>query len=148
MDWIGLYDGPLPVAEAASWVIRPDCGGVVTFIGTVRDHSEGREGVTFLEYEAYRDQVVPKLAALAAEARRRWPELGRLALLHRLGSMGLGEASVLVAASAPHRGQAFDAARWCIDTLKTTVPIWKRESWSDGSDWAAGASEVRELSDG
>jgi molybdopterin synthase catalytic subunit len=148
MDWVGLDDGPLPVAEATTWAIRPDCGGVVTFIGTVRDHSEGREGVTFLEYEAYHDQVVPKLTALAAEARLRWPGLGRLALLHRLGSMGLGEASVLVAASAPHRDQAFDAARWCIDTLKTTVPIWKRESWSEGSDWATGASEVKALGDG
>ncbi len=148
MDWIGLDDGPLPVAEAASWAIRPDCGGVVTFVGTVRDHSEGRPGVTCLYYEAYREEVEPKLAALGIEARRLWPELGRLALLHRVGLMEVEEASVVVVASAPHRGQAFDAARWCIDTLKTTVPIWKRESWSGGSDWAEGASEVRHVGSG
>lgn len=148
MDWVGLDDGPLPVGEASSWAVRPDCGAVVSFAGTVRDHSDGRLGVSCLEYEAYRDQVAGKLAALAGEARRRWPELGRLVLLHRLGLLELGEVSVVVVVSAPHRAQAFDAARWCIDTLKTTVPIWKRESWSGGSAWAQGASEVEVLGGG
>lgn len=146
-DWIGLTEESLPYAEVARWAIQPDCGGVVTFAGTVRDHSDGRPGVLSLEYEAYADQVEPRLASLAAEARRRWPELGRLVLLHRVGSMGVGEASVVVAASAPHRGEAFDAARWCIDTLKHTVPIWKRETWSGGSDWSASARPVAEVSD-
>lgn len=141
-DWIGLTNEALPFAEVATWAVQADCGGVVTFAGTVRDRSDGRPGVQSLEYEAYRDQVEPRLAALAAEARQRWPELGRLALLHRVGCMVVGETSVVVAASAPHRGEAFDAARWCIDTLKTTVPIWKRETWSGGSGWVAGAQDI------
>lgn len=144
-DWIGLTEEPLPYAEVAQWAVQPDCGGVVTFAGTVRDSSDGRPGVTTLEYEAYRDKVEPRLATLASEARRRWPDLGRLALLHRLGKMGVGEASVVVAASAPHRQEAFEAARWCIDALKQSVPIWKRETWSTGSDWALGAREIAEV---
>lgn len=144
-DWIALTDESLPLAEASTWVFRPTCGGVVIFAGTVRDHSDGRPGVSSLEYEAYRDQVEPRLGALAGAARTRWPGLGRLALLHRVGHMGVGEVSVLVAASAPHRAEAFDAARWCIDTLKSTVPIWKRETWVDGSDWATAASDVGEV---
>ncbi|MGH9130360.1 MAG: molybdenum cofactor biosynthesis protein MoaE [Acidimicrobiales bacterium] len=144
-DWIGLTDEPLPLSEVGSWVVKAGCGGVVTFVGTVRDNSDGRSGVESLEYEAYSGQVESRLAALAADARSLWPGLGRVALLHRVGLMGVGEASVLVAVSAPHRGQAFEAARWCIDTLKSTVPIWKRETWSGGSDWAGGATEIQEV---
>lgn len=144
-DWTGLTDEVLPLAEVSSWVLRPSCGGVVVFAGSVRDHSEGRAEVSNLEYEAYADQVERRLAALAGAARTRWPQLGRLALLHRVGTLGVGEVSVLVAASAPHRAEAFDAARWCIDTLKRTVPIWKRETWADGSDWACAANEVAEV---
>jgi molybdopterin synthase catalytic subunit len=119
-----------------AWAERPECGAVVLFTGTVRDHAEGRPGVSELEYEAYEEEVVPRLVAIAAEARRQWADLGRLAVLHRVGTLAVGETSVLIAVSAPHRGEAFDAARFCIDTLKTTVPIWKRETWDGGSDWA------------
>ena len=98
-----------------------------------------------VEYEAYAEQVEPRLAQLAAEARRRWPSLGRLALLHRTGELAVGECSVVVAASAPHRSEAFEAARWCIDTLKETAPIWKREVWADGSGWGTGARPVNEV---
>jgi molybdopterin synthase catalytic subunit len=115
---------------------------VVLFTGTVRDHAEGRVGVTHLEYEAYETEVVPKLAGVAIEARRRWPELGRLAMLHRVGAVDVGEASVVVVASAPHRSEAFDAARFAIDTLKATAPIWKREFWTDGDAWGLGAQSV------
>ena len=89
--------------------------------------------------------MTPRLAAIAAEARTRWPSLGRLALLHRTGLLGVGEASVLVAASAPHRAEAFDAARFCIDTLKATAPIWKRETWDGGEDWSACAHPVSQV---
>jgi molybdopterin synthase catalytic subunit len=111
----------------------------------VRDHAEGRPGVSELEYEAYEEEVVPRLVAIAAEARRRWPDLGRVAVLHRVGTLAVGETSVLIAASAPHRGEAFDAARFCIDTLKTTVPIWKRETWNGGTDWALCSHPVDEV---
>jgi molybdopterin synthase catalytic subunit len=112
------------------------------FSGTVRDHADGRPGVSSLEYEAYEAHVVPRLAAIAAEARSRWPMLGRLVMLHRTGALAVEESSVVVVASAPHRGEAFDAARYCIDTLKETVPIWKRETWEGGVDWGTCAHEV------
>ena len=134
-DWVGVGTGPLPVEAAWRWAILPGCGGIVTFCGTVRDHSEGRSGVTCLEYEAYVEQVAPRLARVAAAARERWGEIGRLVLLHRVGTLEVGEVSVVVVASTPHRAEAFAAAQFCIDTLKHTVPIWKRETWSGGTDW-------------
>ncbi len=144
-DWVGLSAEPIPVGRAVAWAERPYCGAVVLFTGTVRDHAEGRPGVTALEYEAYEEEVSPRLAAIVAEARRRWPDLGRIAALHRVGLLAVGETSVLIAASAPHRGEAFDAARFCIDTLKATVPIWKRETWEGGSDWALCSHAVEEV---
>ena len=113
------------------------------FLGVVRDHSEGRDGVTGLTYEAYEEEAVAKLAAVADEARRRWPVVDRVALLHRIGDLALSEASVAVVVSSPHRAEAFEAARFCIDTLKETVPIWKREHWEGGSDWGTRAQPVR-----
>lgn len=144
-DWLGLGDEPLPVAAALEWAVRPDCGAAVVFTGTVRDHAEGRDNVTALEYEAYDEEARPRMAAIVAEARRRWPEVGRLVLLHRTGRLAVTETSVVVVASAPHRAEAFAAARWCIDTLKATVPIWKRETWDGGEDWSAGACPVAEV---
>ena len=135
-DWIGVTPAVLPVDVAWSWASRPDCGGVVTFCGTVRDHSEGRPGVIRLEYEAYTEQVVPRLTSVAKAAREQWGEIGRLVLLHRVGPLVVGEVSVVVAASTPHRAEAFAAAQFCIDTVKETVPIWKRETWSGGTEWA------------
>jgi molybdopterin synthase catalytic subunit len=147
-DWIGLSNDSLPVESALAWAIRPDCGAQVLFSGTVRDHAEGRTGVTELAYEAYVEQVEPRLTRIAAEARRRWPMLGRLVLLHRIGVLTLGECSVLVVASSPHRPEAFEAARWCIDTLKATVPIWKQETWEGGTDWGLCAHDVSEVGPG
>jgi molybdopterin synthase catalytic subunit len=134
-DWVALSPQPLPVAAASAWVVRPDCGAVVTFTGTARDHAPGRPGVHRLEYEAYEEQVEPRLAALAAELRRRWPSVGRIALLHRVGVLAVGDAAVVVAVSSPHRDDAFDAARFGIDELKRTAPIWKREAWAGGESW-------------
>ena len=144
-DWVGITADTLPLGAVAVFVDRADCGASVIFTGAVRDHSEGRPGVRSLEYEAYEEEVTPRLAAIAAEARRRWPSLGRLAMLHRTGLLGVGEASVLVAASAPHRAEAFDAARFCIDTLKATAPIWKREAWEGGEDWSSCAHPVSQV---
>ena len=146
-DWVGVTADPLPVVAAAAFVERRDCGATVVFTGTVRDHSDGRPGVQSLEYEAYEEEVTPRLAAIAAEARSRWPDTGRLVLLHRTGLLVVGEASVVVAASAPHRHEAFEAARFCIDTLKAAAPIWKREAWAGGEDWSAQARPVAEVSD-
>ena len=134
-DWIAISGSPLPVDDAWRWAGVPECGGIVTFCGTVRDYSDGRPGVTSLEYEAYEEHVVARLNDVATAARDRWPEIGRLALLHRVGRLEVGEVAVVVAASTPHRAEAFAAAQFCIDTLKHTVPIWKRETWEGGSDW-------------
>jgi molybdopterin synthase catalytic subunit len=141
-DWIGLCHGALPLEAAYSFAVRPGCGAVVSFVGTVRNHAEGRADVTAIEYEAYTEQVEPRLAEVAAHTRRRWQELGRLVLLHRVGRLVVTEASVVVVASAPHRGEAFDAARFAIDAVKTTVPIWKAEHWAGGVDWGTDAHEV------
>jgi molybdopterin synthase catalytic subunit len=145
-DWVGVSEAPLPVAEATAWVGLPHCGGVVTFCGTVRDHSDGRPGVTELEYEAYLEQVVPRLEAVAGAARNRWPAIGRLVLLHRVGRLKVGEVSVVVAASTPHRGEAFASAQFCIDTLKRSVPIWKLETWEGGADWTVCGHAVEDPS--
>ena len=146
-EWIELSKDPLAVGEVLAWVVQPGCGALDVFCGTVRDHSEGRPGVIGLEYEAYEAMVVPRFTEIALEARRRWPEIGRLALLHRIGRLEVGEISVVIAVSTPHRAQAFEATRWCIDTLKGTVPIWKREVWQDGSDWGLDAHELTDVSD-
>ena len=142
-DWIELSKDELPAAEAMAWATLPSCGGVVCFAGTVRDSSDGRPGVTALTYEAYEEQAVVRLEEVAAEARLRWPDIVRTVLLHRTGRLELTEASVIVVVSAPHRAQAFEAARYCIDTLKETVPIWKAEDWAGGSDWALGEHPIR-----
>jgi len=141
-SWTGLSAEPLPVEEVTAWAIRPDCGAVVTFLGTVRDHAEGRPGVTELEYEAYEEHVIGRLDAIIGEARSRWG-LGRVALLHRVGRLEPTDSAVVVAVSAPHRGAAFDAARFCIDTLKATVPIWKAEAWEGGRDWGLQSQPVQ-----
>lgn len=143
-DWLGLSDLPLPVHEASDWAVRPDCGGIVTFVGAARDHSEGRPDVRLLEYEAYETQVVPRLQRIAAETRARWVGVGRIVMLHRIGPLEVSDAAVVVVVSAPHRDEAFAAARFCIDTLKATVPIWKKESWADGSSWGLEAQHVGE----
>jgi molybdopterin synthase catalytic subunit len=140
--WLALTTEPLPVAAVYEWAVRPDCGAVVLFSGTVRDHAEGRAGVVQLTYEAYDEYVLPRLDAIAAEIRAQWPTTGRVALLHRTGPLELGESSVIVAVSSPHRGEAFDAAGYGIDTLKATVPIWKQETWAGGQDWALGAQPL------
>ena len=145
-DWLALYDEPLPVADILPWASRPDCGAVVLFSGIVRNHAEGRANVTQLTYEAYDEEVEPRLAVIATEARRRWPDLGRLAILHQVGTLAVGEVSVVVVASAPHRAEAFDAARFAIDTVKATVPVWKREKWEGGEEWSQCATPVAELS--
>lgn len=145
-QWIQLTDAPLPVGVAYEWAVTADCGAVVLFSGTVRDHSlaesgEMRTGVTRLTYEAYDGQVEPKMQAIVDELRLRWPTAGRVVLLHRTGDLLLGESSVLVVVGAPHRPQAFEAARYAIDALKASVPIWKREAWDGGSDWGTGAHQ-------
>lgn len=112
----------------------PQAGAVVLFLGTVREMTGERRTVA-LDYECYPQMAEKKLAELEAEARRRWPVI-ECAIVHRLGRLDLGEASVAVAVSTPHRQDAFEAGKWLIDTLKEVVPIWKQENWADGTtEW-------------
>jgi molybdopterin synthase catalytic subunit len=103
--------------------------------------------VTGLEYEAYDEQVVPRLRAIAVEIRSRWPDVGRIALLHRIGPVPIGESAVVVVVSSPHRAEAFAAARFGIDALKATVPIWKRERWDGGESWGLEAQHLVDASE-
>jgi len=132
----------LPVGLATEWVVRPDCGAVVLFSGTARDHAPDRPGVRQLEYEAYEEQVVPRLHAVAHEARERWPAVGRIALLHRVGVVPIGDSAVVVVVSSPHRPDAFAAARFCIDAIKASVPIWKHEVWDGGEAWGSDTQKL------
>jgi molybdopterin synthase catalytic subunit len=116
---------------------------VVTFVGVVRDHADGRDGVYAMTYEAYEDPAIRVMHEIVADARRRWPDIERVALLHRVGRLELSDPSVAVAVSAPHRGDAFDAARFCIDTLKESAPIWKQEHFAAGTAWAHGERPIR-----
>jgi molybdopterin synthase catalytic subunit len=144
-DWIALTDETLP-SDVSDWATTGRAGAVVTFAGVVRDHAEGRDGVRAMTYEAYEGPAERAMRDIAAEARRRWPDVERIALLHRVGELTLSETSVIVAVSAPHRRAAFDAASFAIDTLKKSVPIWKQEHWSDGSDWATEQHSIRPVS--
>jgi molybdopterin synthase catalytic subunit len=145
-DWVALTDEPLPVDAAAQWATVAETGAVVTFTGVVRDHAEGRPGVVAMTYEAYEGPAVRALGDIATEIHSRWPGVARVALLHRVGEVQLSDASVVVVVSAPHRGEAFAAAEFAIDALKQSVPIWKQEHWSGGSDWAVEQHEIRPAS--
>lgn len=141
-EWVALSAEALELGELATWAVLPTCGAVVVFAGTVREHAEGRPGVISLEYEAYTTVALKKMEAIARELRRRWPVVGRVAMVHRTGLLVPAEVSVVVSVSAPHRSEAFDAARFGIDALKAGVPIWKRETWEGGSAWGLDAHPV------
>lgn len=127
---------PIDVAALAAFVSDPRAGSSVVFSGTVRDHSPGRTDVSRLEYEAYGDVAIAKMAAIVQEASKRWPIL-RVAAVHRVGSLVVGDPAVCVAVSSAHRRDSFDACRYIIDELKSRVPIWKKEHWSGGAEWVA-----------
>lgn len=137
--WLELVESAIPIGEIYEWAVRPECGAVVLFSGTVRDHAEGRTDVVSLDYEAHPDATVPVFGDIAAETRRRYPDARAIAIVHRIGRVHLGESSVVVAVSSAHRPVAFEAARFAIDALKQSAPIWKKENWLGGSDWGTGA---------
>src|SRR5438105_2636869 len=130
---------PLRLEPLIAHVERPEAGAVVTFAGNVRNHSRGRR-VEYLEYDAYVPMAERKLRAIAEEAERRWD--CRVAVRHRTGRLEIGEPSVLIAVSSAHRGVAFEACRYVIDTLKVVVPIWKKEVWEGGEVWIEGEGEA------
>jgi MoaE-MoaD fusion protein len=131
MCWIS--DRPLQESDASARVKGPGMGGIVTFVGAVRDHARGRS-IRHLEYEAYPEMAVREMEKIAEQAAQRWPG-ARIAIGHRSGHLEIGEIAVVIAAAAPHRAEAFEACRFAIDTLKQTVPIWKKEVATDGEYW-------------
>lgn len=129
-----LTHEPIDSACLLREVQSTHAGAVVLFLGTTREYTDGRRTAS-LEYECYRDMAQQKLEQLQTEACQKW-SLVHCAIVHRLGDVDLGEASVAVAVSAPHREAAFAAGKWLIDTIKEAVPIWKKENWHDGtSEW-------------
>lgn len=131
---ISLTHSPIDPSAILAQVASNDAGAVVLFLGTTREFTKGRQTAS-LDYECYQQMAEAKLAELEAQAREKWP-LVHVAIVHRLGRLGLGEASIAIAVSSPHRQATFEAGKWLIDTIKEDVPIWKQENWSDGtSEW-------------
>jgi molybdopterin synthase catalytic subunit len=129
---IEIIEGPIDHASLTDRVRCNRAGAVCTFLGTVREITGTRQTL-WLDYEAYPEMALKKMQGLEEEARGRWPIID-LAMVHRVGRLDLGEISIVIAVSCPHRHDAFDACRWLIDTFKEVVPIWKRESWADGTE--------------
>ena len=128
-----ITDEPLDVSAAVAEVSTDEAGGIATFVGTVRNSSRGRD-VDYLEYEAFEEMAEPMLSRLAADLEEKHG-LCVVAIHHRIGRVEIGEASVVIAVSAPHRAAALDACREAIDTLKTTIPLWKKEVYAGGEEW-------------
>jgi molybdopterin synthase catalytic subunit len=135
-----LRDEPLDLSRLVVSVSAPERGAVACFVGTVRDHHEGKS-VVRLEYSAYRPMAEVECDRIVAEARSRWD--ADVALEHRTGVLEIGEASVAIAAAAPHRGAAFAACRYVIEEVKRRVPIWKREHYADGTIGWVESSQAR-----
>jgi len=128
-----LSDGPIDVGQVVARVSGPGMGGIVTFIGAVRNRARGRD-IRHLEYESYPEMAEREMQRIADAAAERWPG-AKVAVAHRAGHLEIGDLAVVVAAAAPHRAEAFEACRYAIDTLKETVPIWKKEVATDGEYW-------------
>ncbi|REK18641.1 MAG: molybdenum cofactor biosynthesis protein MoaE [Actinobacteria bacterium] len=135
---VAVGEDPIDADALLDEVRRAGSGATVLFLGTVRDHSDGKEGVTHLEYEVYEEMVEQKIGSVVEEAVAKWPVLAA-AVEHRSGVVLLGEASVAVAVAAAHRADAFDAAEFIIDELKKSAPIWKKEHWPGGAEWSRGS---------
>ena len=133
---IQLTRDPLDRDVLVAAVSHPSAGGIVVFEGVVRDNARGKQ-VRYLEYDVYEEMAEQQIRAIAADAERRWG-VERIAIAHRFGRLEIGEASVIIVVASPHRAEAFDACRYIIDTLKTTVPIWKKEVATNGEEWVEG----------
>ena len=135
-DLYRIQEDPILADALHDAVLRDSDGAVATFAGVVRDHSMGRR-TSYLVYDAYREMAEKKMAEIGCEIKGKW-EVDRVGMLHRVGRLEIGETSVLIAISAPHRKAALEACHYAIDRLKETVPIWKKEVWTDGEEWIEG----------
>ncbi|MGH2507905.1 MAG: molybdenum cofactor biosynthesis protein MoaE [Ktedonobacteraceae bacterium] len=133
---ITITPEPLDRAALVAAVAHSGVGGIVIFEGVVRDSARGKQ-VRYLEYDVYPEMAIVHIREIIAEAERRWGA-ERVAVAHRVGRLEIGEASVIIVVASPHRGEAFEACRYIIDTLKATVPIWKKEVATNGEEWVEG----------
>jgi molybdopterin synthase catalytic subunit len=133
---IQLTREPLNRDTLIAAVSHPGVGGIVVFEGVVRDNARGKQ-VRYLEYDVYEEMAEQQIRTIVAEAKRRW-SVEHVAVAHRFGRLEIGEASVIIVVASPHRAEAFEACRYIIDTLKTTVPIWKKEVAINGEEWVEG----------
>jgi molybdopterin synthase catalytic subunit len=133
---IQLTRQPLDRSQLIAAVSHPEDGGIVVFEGVVRNHARGKQ-VQYLEYDVYEEMAREQIGKIIATARQRWG-IEHIAVAHRFGHLEIGEASVIIVVASPHRAEAFDACRYIIDTLKTTVPIWKKEVAINGEEWVEG----------
>jgi len=137
-----ITDQPLSLDDVAGRVTRPDCGAITVFSGVVRGETNtdsGQRGTDFLDYEAYPEMAEQMLAQIADEICTKWPAVKDVSILHRTGRIEIGESSVVIAVTTPHRGDGcFEACQYAIERLKAVVPIWKQENWADGQVWVEG----------
>jgi molybdopterin synthase catalytic subunit len=138
-----IVEGPIDAASLIAAAQRPDCGAISVFVGTTRVDESEEASVEYLEYEAYRPMADRKLAEIGAEIEEKW-DVRHVAIVHRIGRVDPGEASVAILVASPRRGPAFEASRYAIERIKEIVPIWKREIWSDGYVWVGSQVGTRE----
>jgi molybdopterin synthase catalytic subunit len=137
---------PLCVDDVVNRLMDPDIGAVSVFVGVVRGQTKGRETL-YLEYEAYPEMAETELRRIGEEVRQRWPMIGEVAIVHRIGRLEIGDIAVVIAVSSAHRQELLDATHYAIDRLKEIVPVWKKEVWADGEAWKSAqriASETGE----
>jgi molybdopterin synthase catalytic subunit len=132
---IQIFSTPLNIQSSIDWIMSPESGGIDVFIGTVRNVTKGKM-VIRLEFEAYEPMAIAEMEKIAKQAFAKWP-VQKVLVHHRTGALDVGEVPVIIAVSAAHRAAAFDACRYIIDTLKQSVPIWKKEIFEDGEVWVA-----------
>lgn len=132
-DLFEIVETPIDVSALLAEVACDEAGATSLFLGTVRNHNQGK-GVRYLEYECYPEMALKEMVKIVAQARLRW-ELYQVGMIHRVGRLEIREAAVAIAVSSAHRQASLEALQFCIDTLKATVPIWKKEYWEDGSMW-------------
>jgi molybdopterin synthase catalytic subunit len=147
VDWVEVSATPLRPEVLAEWATRPEFGAVVSFSGTARRSSLSGHDITELEYETSVDLATQRIHEVIAAARERWPQIGAVAIHHRIGRVALEQSAVVIVVASPHRREAFEAAQYCIDTVKKCVPMWKREVWLGGSAWSQEAHDIVSVSD-
>jgi molybdopterin synthase catalytic subunit len=141
-----ITDAPISIEEVVQKVIRPEAGAVTTFIGTVREFTNGKRTL-FLQYEAYVSMAEKMLAQIGKEISEKWPE-AKVAITHRIGKLDISDIAVVIAVSTPHRKDAYEANQYAIERIKQIVPIWKKEHWEDGTEWVGNQLETKEYPTG